>query len=325
MDKGYPKNKIRVVYNGVEDLFNLYQNNKKLIRKKLNLKPYEIAVVVVGRFIFDKYAIEEGLRIKERLGGGKVIALAAGTPGKYKILREALSMGCDDAVIVESKGVCDDQDNRYSISSILSKAIIKMGDIDLIISSGGSDEMPDDTEKKISDYLELEQVDSVARIEEIKPGGITVNRRTAEGFNVIEVPFPALVTLDGRINTPRVPTVKDKIKARRKEIPVLNVEGFDLTESTSAYDESICEDGQNFSSGEIPDENIHDKFDGYDNLPAERPEKNEAEKMVGRSSSNHLVHFKDLSSCVVPGDIIQARITHAGQHSLQGEIVSGSK
>jgi glycosyltransferase involved in cell wall biosynthesis len=38
----------------VEDLFNLYQNNKKLIRKKLNLKPYEIAVVVVGRFIFDK-------------------------------------------------------------------------------------------------------------------------------------------------------------------------------------------------------------------------------------------------------------------------------
>ena len=54
-------------------------------------------------------------------------------------------------------------------------------------------------------------------------------------------------------------------------------------------------------------------------------EKNDAEKMVGRSGSNHLVHFRDLSSCVVPGDIIQARIIHAGQHSLQGEIVSGSK
>jgi len=54
-------------------------------------------------------------------------------------------------------------------------------------------------------------------------------------------------------------------------------------------------------------------------------EKNEAEKMVGRSGSNHLVHFKDLHSCVVPGDIIQARITHAGQHSLQGETVTSSK
>lgn len=50
-------------------------------------------------------------------------------------------------------------------------------------------------------------------------------------------------------------------------------------------------------------------------------EKNEHDKMVGRSGSNHLVHFKDLSSCVVAGDIIQAKITHAGQHSLQGESV----
>lgn len=48
-------------------------------------------------------------------------------------------------------------------------------------------------------------------------------------------------------------------------------------------------------------------------------EKNEHNKMVGRSDSNHLVHFKDLSSCVIAGDIIQATIIHAGQHSLQGE------
>ncbi len=48
-------------------------------------------------------------------------------------------------------------------------------------------------------------------------------------------------------------------------------------------------------------------------------EKNEHDRMVGRSGSNHLVHFKDLSSCVIAGDIIQARIIHAGQHSLQGE------
>ncbi len=48
-------------------------------------------------------------------------------------------------------------------------------------------------------------------------------------------------------------------------------------------------------------------------------EKNEHDKMVGRTGSNHLVHFKDLSSCVVVGDIIQAKITHGCQHSLQGE------
>jgi len=50
-------------------------------------------------------------------------------------------------------------------------------------------------------------------------------------------------------------------------------------------------------------------------------EKNEHDRMVGRSGSNHLVHFKDLSSCVIAGDIIQARIIHAGQHSLQGEAI----
>jgi tRNA-2-methylthio-N6-dimethylallyladenosine synthase len=54
-------------------------------------------------------------------------------------------------------------------------------------------------------------------------------------------------------------------------------------------------------------------------------EKNEHDKMVGRSGSNHLVHFKDLSSCVVAGDIIQAQITHAGQHSLQGDELTSKK
>lgn len=49
-------------------------------------------------------------------------------------------------------------------------------------------------------------------------------------------------------------------------------------------------------------------------------EKNEADKMVGRAASNHLVHFSDLSSCTVAGDIVPALITHAGQHSLQGEL-----
>ncbi len=50
-------------------------------------------------------------------------------------------------------------------------------------------------------------------------------------------------------------------------------------------------------------------------------EKNTPGSMVGRTGSNHLVHFKDLRSCLVVGDIVTARITDAGQHSLQGDIV----
>ena len=49
-------------------------------------------------------------------------------------------------------------------------------------------------------------------------------------------------------------------------------------------------------------------------------EKNEPDKMVGRTASNILVHFSDLSSCTVAGDIVPALITHAGQHSLQGKL-----
>ncbi len=49
-------------------------------------------------------------------------------------------------------------------------------------------------------------------------------------------------------------------------------------------------------------------------------ERNEFDKMVGRAETNHLVHFTDLSSCTVAGDIIDATVTHAGQHSLQGKL-----
>ena len=186
---------------------------------------------------FDMYAIEEGLRIKERLGEGEVIVISMGPPQAEQALREAISMGADSAVLITDRKLAGS--DTWATSYTLARAIEKIGDYNLILC--GKQAIDGDTAQVgpgISSWLDIPQVTYVKKIREITKDKAIVERMTEEGFDVIEIPLPALFTVVKEINEPRLPSLKGKLRARKVEIPVWGVNELGLEEEKIGLDGS---------------------------------------------------------------------------------------
>lgn len=165
---------------------------------------------------FDMYALEEGLRIKERIGG-KVVVITMGPPQAEEALREAISIGADDAIHVTDRGFAGA--DTLATSYTLAKAVEKIGRYDLIIC--GKQAIDGDTAQVgpgIAAQLDIPQVTYVKKTEDIKDGIARFERMTEEGYEVIEAPLPCLITVVKEINTPRLPSLKGKIRAKQAQI-----------------------------------------------------------------------------------------------------------
>ncbi len=187
---------------------------------------------------FDMYAIEEGIRLKERLGGNVTI-ITMGPPQAEEALREAISLGADDAVLITDRAFAGS--DTWATSYTLVKAVQKIGDYDLIIC--GKQAIDGDTAQVgpgVSAHLDIPQVTYVKKIEEIafqkpetraqKPevGYIRVERMTEEGYEVIESPLPCLITVVKEINTPRLPSLKGQMRAKKIEIKRWSAKDLDV-------------------------------------------------------------------------------------------------
>ncbi|MCM8761393.1 MAG: electron transfer flavoprotein subunit beta/FixA family protein [Candidatus Omnitrophica bacterium] len=165
---------------------------------------------------FDVYAIEEGVRLKERFGG-KVTVITMGPPQAESALREAISVGCDEAVLVSDRKFAGS--DTWATSYTLSCAIKKLGEFDIILC--GKQASDGDTAQVgpgISTHLDIPQVTYVKKIEKIENGKAVVERMTEEGYDILETPMPCLFTVVKEINTPRMPSLKGMMRAKSAQI-----------------------------------------------------------------------------------------------------------
>lgn len=168
---------------------------------------------------FDMYAIEEAIRLKERFGG-KVTVISMGPPQAESALREAISMGADEAVLICDRAFAGS--DTWATSFTLASAIKKIGDYNLIIC--GKQASDGDTAQVgpgISVHLDIPQVTYVKKIEEITDKKARVERMTEEGYEVIEAPLPLLISVVKEINEPRIPSLRGMMKAKKAEIKSL--------------------------------------------------------------------------------------------------------
>jgi len=175
---------------------------------------------------FDMYAIEEGVRLKEKFGG-KATVITMGPPQAESALREALSLGCDEAILICDRAFAGS--DTWATSYTLSGAIKRIGQFDLILC--GKQASDGDTAQVgpgISTHLNIPQVTYVKKIEEVKEGSLRVERMMEEGFEIIETPLPALLTVVKEINEPRLPSLKGMMRAKQAKIPVWTQKELDL-------------------------------------------------------------------------------------------------
>ncbi len=167
---------------------------------------------------FDMYAIEEAVRLKEKFGG-KATVISMGPPQADAALREALSLGIDEAILVCDRAFAGS--DTWATSYTLAGAIKKIGGFDLIIC--GKQASDGDTAQVgpgISAHLDIPQVTYVKKIEEVKEKSMRVERMMEEGFEIIETPLPALITVVKEINEPRLPSLKGMMRAKSAKINI---------------------------------------------------------------------------------------------------------
>lgn len=179
---------------------------------------------------FDTYAIEEAIRLKERFGA-QTCVISMGPPQAEASLREALSMGIDEAVHLCDRAYAGS--DTWATGLILAKAIEKIGEYDLIIC--GKQASDGDTAQVgpgIATQNNLPQATYIRKIDHIdeKRKVIKVERLVEDGYEVIEVKFPALITVVKEINEPRLPSLRGKLRSKKQQIPVWTHRDLGLNE-----------------------------------------------------------------------------------------------
>jgi len=155
---------------------------------------------------FDTYALE-------------VTVISMGPPQAEDMLREAVSCGADEAILISDRAFAGS--DTLATSYTLSCAVNKIGDYDLVIC--GRQTIDGDTGQvgpELSEVLGLPFVAYVSKITEVADGKMVLERMVEDGHEVIETPLPAVITVVKEINVPRLPSLRGITKAKRAEIPV---------------------------------------------------------------------------------------------------------
>jgi electron transfer flavoprotein beta subunit len=180
----------------------------------------------------DEYAIEEALRIKEAQGA-EVVILTMGPDQATEAIRKALSMGPDAAVHVIDdalRGSC-----AVATSKVLAKAI-ETQNADLVLCGAESTDgrvqvMP----HMLAERLGLAAVTGARKLT-VEGGGITVERQTDEGYEVVTAPVPAIVSVWDTINEPRYPSFKGIMAAKKKPVTTLGLADLGIAPGEVGFD-----------------------------------------------------------------------------------------
>jgi electron transfer flavoprotein beta subunit len=176
---------------------------------------------------FDENAVESALQLKEKYGG-KVTVITMGPPQAAEALRTTIAMGADEVYLVSDRAFAGS--DTWATSYTLSQAIKKIGRFDLILC--GKQAIDGDTAQVgpgIAEWLDIPQVTFAVKID-AEESKLKVERLLEEVNEVVECPLPAVVTVVKQINSPRLPSLKGMMRAKKAEIKNLSAQdiGADL-------------------------------------------------------------------------------------------------
>ena len=179
----------------------------------------------------DNYALEEALQLREKNGDGEVVVISLGPDRVQKVIREGLAKGADRGIHiqVDSAGAVDPLVTASSIANA-----IKEENFDLIFSGLQSDDIGmGQTGIILGEILGMSTA-SLVMATELSENRIKVKRELEAGFfQWVTMTLPSSVTIQSGLNTPRYPSLKGIMGAKKKEINVLTPEGSDPKQSMS--------------------------------------------------------------------------------------------
>jgi electron transfer flavoprotein beta subunit len=179
--------------------------------------------------VYDEYAVEEALKIKEKLGAGTVTIVSLGAERAAESIRTGLAMGADKAVHLDDPAFLGG--DSYVTAKALAKAIEGMS-YELIFC--GMRAIDDDSLQVghiLAELLGLPSVMGIIKCElSDDKKKATVHRQVEGGTEVLEVPLPAVLGTTKGLNEPRYPSLPGIMKAKKKELKPLKLADVGLSE-----------------------------------------------------------------------------------------------
>lgn len=189
---------------------------------------------------FDVFAIEAGLALRDAYGG-KVTLLSMGPSQAGAALREGISMGADDAVLISDRAFAGS--DTLATSYALATAVKKIGQnagagVDLILA--GRQAIDGDTAQVgpgVAEQLGMPSITCVSKIESLSQNGtgpnLRLRRMLEDGYQVVEVGLPAVLSVVKDINKPRLPSLRGMMKSKTYNLPT-------WTAADIAADTTLC-------------------------------------------------------------------------------------
>lgn len=170
---------------------------------------------------FDEYAIEEALRLKEKLGGDTTVTVLTMAPESGRdVVRKALAMGADSAALLSDAAIGGS--DAMATAYALAQALKKMG-FDLILTGTQStDAICSIVPAALAEHLGVPCLTFAKKVT-VSDGKIEVQRETESGYLRVTAPLPAVVSVTKSANEPRYPSLKGIMGAKKKEIAALSL------------------------------------------------------------------------------------------------------
>jgi electron transfer flavoprotein beta subunit len=178
---------------------------------------------------FDEYAIEAALQLRDLLADGSTVTIFSMAPESGKeIVRKALAMGADDAVMLSDPGLAGS--DLWATAYAMAHAIKAVG-FDLVLTGTQStDAGSGDLSGMLAEYLGVPAL-TYARELTLADGRLRVKRETETGYQTVSAPLPALASVTKSANEPRYPSLKGIMGAKKKEIRSMALAELALTKA----------------------------------------------------------------------------------------------
>ena len=202
------------------------------VRPKSDGSDVDIDGIKMGINPFDENALEEALRIKEKIQSTEISVVSIGDSKNQDVLRHSLAMGADRAILINTESPLQPLGVAKVLKGLVEKEkpdLILLGKLALDSDAGQTGQM-------LAGLLNYPQGTFVSKIE-INNNKLTITREIDGGTNVLEMNLPAVLTADLRLNEPRFVKLPNLMMARKKKIE--EIKSSDLATDTQTNQEIL--------------------------------------------------------------------------------------
>jgi electron transfer flavoprotein beta subunit len=182
---------------------------------------------------YDEHAVEEAARVKKQVGDCEVIAVSVGKKDAENTLRSALAMGADRAILIQT----DDRPDSIVTARALKAAIEQDGKPDLIFTGKESiDSEGFQTMYRLAAGLDMPVASSVVAFSLEQDRVVVECEMEAGATGVVEMPLPCIIGTGKGLNKPSYPTLPAIMKARKKEVKIIDLESLTIEKPVSSME-----------------------------------------------------------------------------------------